>query len=504
MSTSAGDQIVPGYVLGPVIGKGGFAVVYRARQVSLDRDIALKIDSRHVDVDRNARRFLREATAASMISSHPHVVSLIDAGTTGDNRPYLAMELCEGGSVAKLIKSRGPLRPADVNELAIAIASALAAAHENGILHRDIKPANILIDGYGTPRLGDFGLAALPTPGEELSVTLEALTPGFASPETFERATPSEPSDIWSFGATMYAILTGQAPRRNPDGSAPTVTDIIKRLHEPLPAPTHIAYAQPLMNVIWRATATQPEQRPSANELRQMLIALRGRLGPGRDVALLSDVTKIAPDVTSVTTPLSAVSGPTLSSAASPNTGNRLLVSPAATPAKRGTWWVPLAVALAVAAVAIGVAVGLTTNWYGLAGGNGPDGGGVPGGDGTEAVASLPWVAPATGTCYGEMMNGVDGGVGAEAVECRSKHHWESFETGTLDGDVASAELAVVQEHPAVKKACTVAVLGEYTDVSPERITISVLPPTPERFEAGERRFSCIASTGPRVGTIKD
>ncbi|MDO5678550.1 MAG: protein kinase, partial [Propionibacteriaceae bacterium] len=96
--------LVPGYELGLAIGKGGFATVYRGRQVSLDREVAVKIDSRILDDDRNRRRFLREATAAAQVSSHPHVVSLIDAGTTRDNRPYLVMELCDNGSVGQLVK----------------------------------------------------------------------------------------------------------------------------------------------------------------------------------------------------------------------------------------------------------------------------------------------------------------------------------------------------------------------------------------------------------------
>ena len=114
------------------------------------------------------------------------------------------------------------------------MAGALAAAHEKGILHRDIKPSNVLIDPYGIPRLGDFGLAALPAHGDA-SVTLEALTPAYAAPEAFEQVTPSKRADVWALGATLYAVLTGVAPRHNDDGSPQSVAEIIASLYRPLP-----------------------------------------------------------------------------------------------------------------------------------------------------------------------------------------------------------------------------------------------------------------------------
>ncbi|WP_296140009.1 serine/threonine-protein kinase [uncultured Tessaracoccus sp.] len=498
MTDPRDDDLVPGFVLGPVIGKGGFATVHRAKQVSLDREVAVKIDSRVTDDARNARRFLREATASSLISSHPHVVSLIDAGTTSDRRPYLAMELCEGGSVAKLLKSHGPLRPADANEVAIAVAGALAAAHEHGILHRDIKPANILIDAYGTPRLGDFGLAALPTPGEELSVTLEALTPAYASPETFERAVPSKAADVWSLGATIYTLITGYSPRRNPDGSSMHVAEIIQHLADPVPAPTHVAHAEPLMRAVWRATAHEPAQRPSAAELRAMLIALRGRLGPGRDVQVHADITQITPEMGAFTglgnaTPASAATQPSPPPSTQPSAPAAR--PPSTPPATRTHRWVaPVAVATVVVLLASIAGLGAATSWFGLAG---PKGTGEQGGD----PGTIAWVAPAVGTCYGETQS-LDGGVVAEQVPCEQLHTWETFATGTLGDDVASASPEDAKADPAFGQACTKAALDGHTDVAVERLRIEVLPPSPERFADGERRFSCIATSGPRLGSL--
>src|SRR3954467_1709240 len=141
---------VPGLSVFETIGHGGYSVVYLARQESVGRDVALKIDNRVVREERDRRRFLREARAAGLLTEHPNVISVFDAGITGDNRPYLVMELCRSGSLAARLREEGALPPADVREVGIQIADALAAAHEAGVLHRDVKPANILINEVGS------------------------------------------------------------------------------------------------------------------------------------------------------------------------------------------------------------------------------------------------------------------------------------------------------------------------------------------------------------------
>jgi len=147
-----------------VLGRGGFATVYAGVQDSLERPVAVKVDSRPLDDPRNERRFMREVQAASRISGHPHVVSLVDTGKLPDLRPYLVMELCAGGSLYDLV-SRGPTPASDAVALVEAAASALGAAHTAGVMHRDVKPANILLDSYGSPRLSDFGIASVQREG---------------------------------------------------------------------------------------------------------------------------------------------------------------------------------------------------------------------------------------------------------------------------------------------------------------------------------------------------
>ncbi|NUU24896.1 MAG: serine/threonine protein kinase, partial [Streptomycetaceae bacterium] len=167
------------------LGQGGFATVYRARQVQLDREVAVKVDNRVLRTERDRRRFLREAQAAARLSGHPHVVSVHDANFTPQGTPYLVMELCAGGSLADVVRRDGPLSPDRVRELGVRLADALAAAHAEGVLHRDIKPGNILLDRYGTVKLADFGLAALLDAEGSSTVTRDALSPSYAPPEAF-------------------------------------------------------------------------------------------------------------------------------------------------------------------------------------------------------------------------------------------------------------------------------------------------------------------------------
>ena len=204
---------VPGLSDLAVIARGGYATVYRARQNSIGREVALKIDTRTLNDERDRRRFLREAEAAGRMSGHPHIVHVYDAGVTADNHPYLVMELCTGGSYSTKLRKEGPRPPAEVRDLGIKIAAALHAAHSAGVLHRDVKPANLLVNRYGVPGLADFGLAAVLDASHDISVTVEALTPAYAPPEVFRLDKPTEAGDIYSLCATLYALLPGRPPR---------------------------------------------------------------------------------------------------------------------------------------------------------------------------------------------------------------------------------------------------------------------------------------------------
>ena len=178
------------------IARGGFAIVWQARQESLNRLVAVKVDERKLDSDAEQRRFLREAGAAGRMSGHPGIVTVHDAGLLGDDRPFLVMELCPGGSLTRWMTQDPRPSQRRVRDVGVRIADALSAAHLLGVLHRDVKPANILIDAYNNAGLADFGLATLIDPDTPLSETVEAITPAYAPPEVFAKKPLTEYADV--------------------------------------------------------------------------------------------------------------------------------------------------------------------------------------------------------------------------------------------------------------------------------------------------------------------
>jgi serine/threonine protein kinase len=254
------------------IARGGFAIVWEARQESLNRLVAVKVDERKLDTDAEQRRFLREAGAAGRMSGHPGIVTVHDAGLLGDDRPFLVMELCPGGSLTRWITADPRPSQRRVREMGVRIADALAAAHLLGVLHRDVKPANILIDAYNNAGLADFGLAALIDPDTPLSETVEAITPAYAPPEVFAKKPLTEYADVYSLAATLYAVLSGHPPRWSETTDTPSIPEIIKRQKAPIKRISGVDKA--FMDVLLSAMADDPESRPTAAQFRDQLQAL--------------------------------------------------------------------------------------------------------------------------------------------------------------------------------------------------------------------------------------
>jgi serine/threonine protein kinase/tetratricopeptide (TPR) repeat protein len=201
------------YELLEVIGRGGQGVVYRARQKSLNRVVALKvIGLGHWATDAHLKRFRREAEAAASLD-HSGIVPIYEVGER-DGSCYFSMKLVEGGQLDAVVK-REPMPIRQAAELIAKVARTVHYAHEHGILHRDIKPGNILLDQKGEPHLADFGLARLVETESTVTRTMELLgTPSYMAPEQAvgNNAAVSGAADVYGLGAVLYQLLTGQPP----------------------------------------------------------------------------------------------------------------------------------------------------------------------------------------------------------------------------------------------------------------------------------------------------
>jgi WD40 repeat protein len=204
---------VPGYEVLGELGRGGMGVVYRARQKALNRVVALKmiLSGAHAGPEER-QRFLREAEAVARLQ-HPNIVQIHEVGEA-DGHPFFSLEFCPGGSLAARLNGT-PLPPAQAAPLAEALARAVQAAHDAGVVHRDLKPANVLLMADGTPKVTDFGLAKK-LDGEAGQTASGAIlgTPSYMAPEQAagESGKVGPPADVYALGAVLYESLTGRPP----------------------------------------------------------------------------------------------------------------------------------------------------------------------------------------------------------------------------------------------------------------------------------------------------
>ena len=261
---------IPGYRDVTLISTGSSSLVFRAVQSRLSRTVAIKVLL--VDgVASTHAQYQRELETTVLLSSQPHIVGIIDTGTTATGQPYIVMEYCPGGSYAQILKQRGPLPVDEVVELGAKIAEALQAAHDVGVLHRDVKPSNILRSAFG-PALADFGIARA---AHQLFGTdsLDRMTPYHASPEAMLKQNQSPASDVYSLASTMWHLLAGRPPFGDPARPPRDLDELRQRvLHEPAPPVPRPDIPQWLQRELARALAKDPGQRhPSAHTLGEIL-----------------------------------------------------------------------------------------------------------------------------------------------------------------------------------------------------------------------------------------
>ena len=277
--------LIPGYEVLEEIGRGGMGVVYKARQVSLGRVVALKVMRLRAEDDPATQKRMRHEAEALGRLSHPHIVTVFDAGAT-DEWFYFAMEYVPGIDLHRLVDRGGPLPTAVACDYLRQAALGLQHAHEHGLVHRDIKPSNLIVTDQPERRRSvlkilDLGLARAPDDGLDRPITHVGAfmgTPDFIAPEQANDAhTADVRSDLYSLGCTFYFALAGRAPF---GGATPLAKLMQHHLHEPPPLEPSVPAG--LSAIIRKLMAKAPPDRfQTPDELVRALDALQvGRTGP--------------------------------------------------------------------------------------------------------------------------------------------------------------------------------------------------------------------------------
>ncbi|MBE7466552.1 MAG: protein kinase [Planctomycetes bacterium] len=243
-----------------IIGHGGMGVIFKARQKSLDRIVAMKVLAAKLAMDMNfVARFQREARAIARVN-HPNILAVYDVGSEEDTH-YMIMELIEGESLAELQQRQGggPLKVEDGIKFIKAAAMGLEAAHATGITHRDIKPENLMVTNKGVVKVSDFGLAKETDATGATSTDAVMGTPAFMSPEQCDGKKVDGRSDIYSLGGTFYKLITGRLPFE----AETAMSMMYRHKHEALIPPKEIvpSIPQPISAIVCKMMAKKPSQR---------------------------------------------------------------------------------------------------------------------------------------------------------------------------------------------------------------------------------------------------
>ena len=272
MSDNSRTIVNDRYEIGKRIGRGGMAEIFQARDILLDRPVAMKVLFPEFATDPAfVERFRREAQAAANLN-HPNIVAVYDWGKV-NNTYYIAMEYVNGRTLADILKQSGTLTPMQVCDVMSEVASALISAHQNGVIHRDIKPGNILVSTTGQVKVADFGIARALGAGVEQGLTQTGAVMGTAtyfSPEQAQGASTDQRSDIYSLGVVMYEMLSGVPPFTGENA----VAIAYKQVHErAMPLDQRLISVPPeVAAIVAKCMEKSPDDRySSAEEVRDEL-----------------------------------------------------------------------------------------------------------------------------------------------------------------------------------------------------------------------------------------
>lgn len=245
------------------VGRGGAGVIYRCYETALGRHVAVKVLPSHFDQE-SRERFLREGYAMGGLSGHPNIVHILRVGMTVSNRPYIVMPYHAADSLAVRLRQEGPVPWPEALRIGVKLCGALETAHRNGTLHRDIKPANVLINDYGEPQLSDFGIAHIEG-GYETATGFFSGTIDYTAPEVMTGNPATVAADIYSLGATIYALIAGNAAHERRKGED-LIAQYLRISSTGIPDMRPDGIPDAVCSAIEHAMSVDPEQRPASAE----------------------------------------------------------------------------------------------------------------------------------------------------------------------------------------------------------------------------------------------